>query len=66
MSYDDSLIKELTDEWVEVLSVPENQHGLFARLGAVLGCFPAGVDPHDPRVVRICEEIRRRLEEEER
>lgn len=51
------IIKELTDEFVEVFGKPENRKGdpmwMLIRMKAPL---PVGVDPNDPRVVRLLAE----------
>jgi len=56
-------MKEVTDEWVSVMSKPENQTGVCARLAA-MGELPVGVELADPRVRRVLKRIRERCQEE--
>lgn len=51
------IIKELTDEFVEIFGKPENRSSdpmwMLIRMKAPL---PVGVDPNDPRVLRLLSE----------
>jgi len=45
--------REITDEWVEIFSKPENRGKDPCWLLAKMGWFPDGVDIEDPRVIEI-------------
>ncbi len=60
MSYDGPPIKEVTDDFVECFSDPANQTSHMARMAATM-MLPAGVDPDDPRVMEILQQIRDRI-----
>jgi hypothetical protein len=45
--------RELTDEWVEIFSRPENRGKDPCWLLAKMGYLPDGVDQGDPRVIEI-------------
>lgn len=47
------IIKELTDEFVEVFGKPENRNGPMWELIIMGAPLPDGIDPDDPRVVDI-------------
>ena len=49
----------VTDDWVEFMSDPVEQDGVFALMVEV-GILPQGVNPEDPRVMAICATIRER------
>jgi hypothetical protein len=49
----DQVIKETTNEWVEFMGNPENQHGFMWSMVAY-NELPEGVDLTDPRVIEIC------------
>lgn len=47
------IIKEITDEFVEVFGKPENRSGPMWELMKMGTPLPDGVDPEDPRVKAI-------------
>lgn len=53
-------IKQLTDEWVELMSKEKNHTGFFAYATA-RGILPDGVNPSDPRVRRIIETLANKM-----
>lgn len=54
MTFESDVVKEVTDDFVGAFVKDEDYEGPVARLVG-MGCLPDGVDPSDPRVVKIVE-----------
>lgn len=55
-------MKEVTDDFVECFSKPENRTGVMWMM-IKMGPLPVGVDPDDPRVKAILESDAPRVED---
>lgn len=52
MNINIDISEEITNDWIECFSKPENQNGIMWRL-ALSGMFPVGVNENHPEVIRI-------------